>query len=201
MTNYEENRIEKGRFKIGSDVKRPVMDVPSDPHSSGKHLDKFANSLNLKDDNENIASQIIGDLMNVEEKEAGSGETEKKADKEKTEEKKTLSDEDKESFRKAGQLLALDSVSKAVTGEGLSLEKKAVKKPKKPKASYLSKRLTGAKKGLKEYKLLGRIGLGGARVPLWVATLPVRRPASVLGALAAAGTGLYGYGRYRKKKR
>lgn len=187
--NYEKNRSEKERFKIGSAVDRPVMDVPADYQSSGKHLDKFANSLKVDDGEENVANQVIDELINVEEKKADSKEAEAK--KETKEEK--LSESDKENFRKAGQLLALDSISKAVTGDSLSLSKEAAKK--KPERVAL-----GKGRMAKEYKLLGRIGLGAAKIPLWVATLPARRPLSSIGALAAAGTGLYGYGKYRKKK-
>lgn len=201
MAEYEKNKSEKGRFKIGSVVERPVMDVPAEPQSSGKYLDKFANSLDFNVGDGNVANQVINDLMNVEEKKADSEKAEKEADKENKEEKKKikgkeekLAEEDRENFRKAGQLLALDSIGKAITGEGVSLQKEAAKK------GYWAKRGVGAKRSKREYKLLGRIGLAGLRVPLWVATLPLRRPASTAGAVMAAGTGLYGYGKYRKRK-
>ena len=191
MAEYEKSKSEKGRFKVGADVRHPVVDVPAESQSSGKCLDKFASSLDFNAGDENVASQVLDDLMGVEEKKADSEGADQKVEGK----EKKLAEKDKENFRKAGQLLALDSISKAVTGEGLSLEKEAAKKK-----TYLQKRKAGIGRTKREYKLLGRIGLGGARVPLWIATLPVRRPASTLGALVAAGTGLYGYGKYRKRK-
>lgn len=193
MPEYDKNRSEKERFKIGTAVDRPVMDAPADYQSSGKHLDRFAGSLKIGDDEGNIANQVIDELINVEEKKADSKEGEKVAEAKTETKEEKLSESDKENFRKVGQLLALDSISKAVTGDGLSLSKEAAKKKTK-------KVPLGKGRMAREYKLLGRLGLGTAKVPLWVATLPARRPLSSLGALAAAGTGLYGYGKYRKKK-
>ena len=175
MAEYEKSKSEKSRFKIGSAVERPVVDVPVESQSSGEYLDKFANSLDFKAGDENVANKVLDDLMSVEEK---------KAEVKVEGKEKKLADKDKENFRKAGQLLALDSISKAITGEGVSLSKEAAKKGRMKR----------------EYKLLGRLGLGTAKVPLWVATLPVRRPLSTAGLGVLAAAGLYGSKKYRRKK-
>lgn len=191
MAEYESKKAGRERYKIGSGESGP-LEVYHGSKTSDKQLGKFADALEYKfgSNDENIADRIINDLMDVS--------VEKKAEETKEEEKESEDEVNKEEFKKAGQILALDALNKAVYGKGITvgdLQKEAKGKYSKtyPETKTRPKRIGEAGKITRSYKRL-------FGPPLKAITYPLRRPAATLAGLAAAAGGLYGYGRYRRKQ-
>jgi hypothetical protein len=182
MTEYENKKAGRERFQIGSAKVASIMEHRMSIKEADLKVNDLSESLEIKTGSadEDLANKILSEFSEEKEaiEEGGEEGQEKEAG---------LTESQLNEFRKVGQLLAIDSISRHMTGEGI--EKEAVRK-KKSKSLALQR----IKKGRlpwtprAERGLLGKILKLPFKVTGKAIRFPFRHPLLAL----AMGGGLYG---------